>query len=97
MKRQAKDYAVEKIVDGVKVIEAMQGENFEPVSIDTIIERVGVIPGRSEKRSEKLKPDAVRRILITLELLGWAAQVNRKWTIGKDFIRFAQSVVRKQV
>lgn len=92
-KRDAKSYAVEKTVDSVKIIEALQGDAFEPVSIETIIERVGCIPGRDGK----LKPDAVRRILITLELLGWAAQVNRKWTIGKSFIRLAQKAAHKQL
>lgn len=92
-KREAKDYAVEKTIETVKIIEAMQGDRFEPVGVDTIIERVGIIPDRSEN----LKPDAVRRILITLELLGYAKQTNRKWTVGKNAIRFAQSIVKNQV
>ena len=88
-KRNPKDYAVEKTIETIKVLEALRGDNFEPVSISQIIERVGYIPGRDEK----LKSDAVRRILITLELLGYAARIKRKWTIGKNLIRFAQSAI----
>ncbi len=88
-KREATDYAVEKVVDAIKVIEALEGANFEPVTIPQIIERVGYIPGRGEK----LKPDAVRRILITLKLVGWAAKsADGKWTIGNGLIRFANIV-----
>lgn len=92
-KREAKDYAVEKVVQTVRVLEALQGDGFEPVTIEQIIERIGFIAGLDKK----LKFDAVRRILLTLELLGYAAQTNRKWTIGKNFIRFSQSVARNQV
>lgn len=91
-KRDAKDYAVEKVVDALKVIESLEGTNFEPVTIEQIIERVGFIPGRDAR----LKFDAVRRILITLELLGWANQTGKLWTIGKDAIRFAHSVARQK-
>lgn len=88
MKKEAKDYAVEKTVDTIKVVEALEGSNFEPVSIAQIIERVGFIPDRDGK----LKPDAVRRILITLQLCGWAKQTGGKWIIGSALIRFAGSV-----
>lgn len=85
-RREAKDYAVEKTIDTVKIIESLEGGNFEPVTIAQIIERVGYIP----IRDEKLKPDAVRRILITLELVGWTAKTaDGRWTIGKNFVRFA--------
>lgn len=87
-KRDPKDYSVEKTIDTVKILEALEGSDFEPVGIEQIIERVGFIPGRDAK----LKFDAVRRVLITLELLGWAKQTGKLWTIGKDAVRFAGKI-----
>lgn len=84
-KRDPKTYAVEKVVDAVKVLESLEGTNFEPVSIDQIIERVGVIEGRDSK----LKLDAVRRVLISLELCGWAKQTNGKWMLGAAALRLS--------
>lgn len=85
-KREEIDYAVEKVVDTIKVLEALQGDKYEAVSVDRIIERVGVIPGRQDK----LKPDAVKRILITLKILNWAAQTeDGKWMLGKGILRLS--------
>lgn len=85
-KRTAKDYKVEKTIETIKVIEALEGANFEPASVDRIIERVGVIP----ELERELKHDAVKRILYSLELLGWAQSNEKKqWLLGAKILRFS--------
>ncbi|MBK8810678.1 MAG: hypothetical protein IPN69_08090 [Acidobacteria bacterium] len=85
-KRTAIDYAVEKTVHTIRILEALEGARFEPVTIDTIIERVGEIP----ELGTALRKDAVRRILLTLELCGWAVQnSNRQWAPGAKLLRFS--------
>ena len=80
-KRDAKDYAVEKTVETLKIIEAL---DYEPVSIERVIERVGYIP----ILNRKIKFDAARRILITLKMLGYADQIATEWIAGKKSIKF---------
>jgi hypothetical protein len=74
-KRTEIDYTVEKTVETIKILEVLE---IAPASIEKIIERVGKIPNLNSKRKRandgKLKPDAVRSILITLKLLGYANQ-----------------------
>lgn len=85
-KRTAKDYKVEKVIETIKVLEALEGANFEPVSVDTIIKRIGIIP----ELDREIKPDAVKRILFTLELLGWAQSNEKKqWLLGAKILRFS--------
>ena len=76
-KRTEIDYTVEKTVETMKILEVLE---FEPVSIDKIIERIGNIPSLNRK----LKADATRRILITLKLLGYANQDEKTkfWAKG---------------
>lgn len=69
-------YIVEKTVESFRVYEVLE---FAPASINTIIERIGFIP----TLNRKLKKDATRRILITLEELGYAKQNELKeWGRG---------------
>lgn len=75
-KRNEADYAVEKTIETIKILEVL---GYEPISIDTVISRVGYIPSLHRK----LKPDAVRRILITLKLLNYAQQDEKT----KDWAR----------
>ncbi len=68
------------------MIEALEGARFEPVNIENIIRRVGIIP----ELDRELKPDAVKRILFTLKLLGWAQENERKqWILGAKILRFS--------
>lgn len=84
-KRAEIDYTVEKTVETMKILEAL---TFDFVSVERIIERVGEIPNLKSKRKRandgKLKPDAVRSILITLKLLGYASQEEKTkmWAKG---------------
>lgn len=70
-------YIVEKTVESFRIAEVLE---FEPATIEQVIERVGFIP----QLQRKLKYDATRRILITLEKLGYAMQDNlsKKWSKG---------------
>ncbi len=74
-KRTKLDYTVEKTVETMKILEVLE---VAPASIDTIIKRVGFIPSLERD----LKSDAVRRVLITLEILGYAECVDKKWRKG---------------
>lgn len=77
MKRNDLDYTVEKTVETIKILEVLE---YEPQTIERLIERVDFIP----TLNRKLKKDAVRRILITLKMLGYAAldERTKKWSKG---------------
>ena len=77
-KKNESDYKVEKTIETLKILEVL---DFEPISIDTVISRVGFIP----TLERKLKPDAVRRILITLKLLRYAKQDEKTKLWSKGF------------
>jgi hypothetical protein len=74
--RTDSEYIVEKTVETIKILEVL---TYEPISITRVIERVGFIP----TLNRRLKPDAVRRILVTLKILGLASQhENKCWFRG---------------
>lgn len=76
--KPVKEYANENTVHTIKVLEALEGAGFEPVTLKRIMERAD------------LPYDKCRRVLLTLEMLGWATQNERKeWTLGNKLIRFA--------
>ncbi|MBS1793381.1 MAG: hypothetical protein JSS81_05980 [Acidobacteria bacterium] len=79
-------YANENTIQTIKVIEALEGARFEPVSINTICQRVGTIT----EIDKALTWDKARRILLTLKLLGWV-QENEKgeWLLGARILRFS--------
>jgi hypothetical protein len=77
-------YEVEKVVETMKVLEVL---DFEPVSIQRVIDRVGLLPNKNKKKASenfrKLKPDAAMRILKTLKILGYAHEdENKAWIRG---------------
>lgn len=74
-----KKYANESVIHTIKIIEALEGINFEPVSIKRIMQRTEV------------PYDKCRRVLLTLELMGWAKQTDKKeWTVGARLLRFSE-------
>ena len=86
--RDAKEYVNENSLHTVKIIESLEGASFEPVSIQQIIDRVGEV--KQGGKTEKLKTDKVRRVLLTLQLLGWAIENDKKqWSPGAKVLRFA--------
>ena len=85
-KRSPKQYANENAIQTIKVLEALEGTNFEPVTIDKICERVGTI----SEIDKALTWDKARRILLTLKLLGWATENDKnEWTLGARILRFS--------
>lgn len=75
--RTDKDYVNESLLHGLQVLEALEGNRFEPVPTQRIADRT------------KLPYDKVRRCLLTLKLKGWAAQVPGGWTAGPRALGFS--------
>lgn len=84
-KRTAKDYVNENFIQGLEVLEALEGSDFEPVSIKRVVERVN----QGKSPDEKLSYDKVRRLLLSAKLKRWAAQNDKgEWVAGSKFIYF---------
>lgn len=81
--RSDADYEIEALSKSLAVLEALEGNNFEPVSQKRIEERT------------QFSRDFVMRTLKTLRLRGYAVQNDQGlWTIGPRFIRLAHQAVR---
>lgn len=79
-KRTDEDYELRSVTKAIKVLEALEGRNFEPVTVAKIMERT------------RLSRHIVEWNLKTFRLHGWVAQNERgEWTIGSRFVRFAIS------
>lgn len=76
--RDESQYALDTGLRMLKVLEALEGTNFEAVSIERVQQRCGA----------GFTYDFCRRALITLKLAGFAAQTGSKWTVGPKLIRF---------
>ncbi len=82
-KRTDEEYEIEALSKGLLVLEALEGKEFEPVTVAKIIERT------------ELSRDLVTRSLKTLRLRGYAAQnEDGEWAIARRFISFAELVVQ---
>ena len=85
-KRELKTYKNENFIQGLDVLEALEGTDFEPVSIVRVLERVN----QGKSADEKLKYDKVRRLLIAAKLKNWATQNDKGlWSLGSKFMRFS--------
>lgn len=83
---KAKDYANESVIHTMKIIEALEGLNFEPVSIKAILGRVDLPPS-----VKPLTYDKTMRVLVTLELLGWTRRNEKKqWSLTAKILRFSE-------
>ncbi len=76
--RDESQYALDTGLRLLKVLEALEGTNFEPVSIERVRQRCG----------PDFTYDFCRRALITLKLAGFAAEVRGQWTMGPKIVRF---------
>ena len=74
--RDESDYALDTGLRLLKVLDALEGTNFEPVSIERVKQRTG------------FSYDFCRRALITLKQAGYAAEQNRLWMPGPKVVRF---------
>lgn len=76
-KRKKTDYVNQPLLDGLRVLKALEGTNFEPVTISRVSLRSGVSYGKC------------RAALITLEVVGFASQTPRGWTTGATLLRLS--------
>jgi DNA-binding IclR family transcriptional regulator len=74
--RDERDYELDTLARGLRVLAALEGTSFEHVTIQRVAERTG------------FSYDFCRRALITLKLAGFAAEVGGKWTVGPKVLRF---------
>ncbi len=72
--RSDDDYKIEALLNGLRVLEALEGARFEPVSIRRIEQRT------------RLPYDTCMRSLRTLKIAGFAAQTPQGWTLGPKFL-----------
>lgn len=73
--RDAADYVNDNLARGLKVLKALEGANFEPVTIQRVVARTG------------FTYDFCRRALLTLKIEGLAAQTtNGRWMFGTKFL-----------
>jgi DNA-binding IclR family transcriptional regulator len=77
--RTDQDYAIDSGLRLLKVLEALEGTNFEAVTVRRIQQRCG--PGYSY--------DFVMRALRTLKVGGFAAQVPSGWMVGPKLLLFS--------
>lgn len=83
-KRPDSEYEIEALSKGLKILEALEGINFEPVSVKKIMERTG------------FKRHIVEWNLKTFRLNGYAAQnESGQWSVGKRFIRLALAASKR--
>jgi DNA-binding IclR family transcriptional regulator len=75
--RSDQDYANESLLRGLKVLAALEGTNFEPVSIRRVAERA------------QLPYDFCRRALLTMKVAGFAAETSQGWQAGPKLLRFS--------
>ena len=76
--RSDDDYTIEALLNGLKVLEALEGTNFEPVSIRRVAERT------------HLPYDFCRRALLTLKVAGFAAETPKGFQAGPKILRFSE-------
>lgn len=73
--RDERDYELDTLAKGLRVLGALEGSNFEHVTTQRVADRTGYTY------------DFCRRALITLKLAGFAAEVRGKWTLGPKITR----------
>lgn len=82
MRRDDAQYEIESLTKGIKVIEALRGIRWEPVTVQTVMDRTGY------------PRDVTDRTLKTLRLHGYAVCEKGKWTAGKRLISIAASLTQ---
>ncbi len=83
--RSETDYVIESLLHGLQVLEALEGTQFEPVSIKRIAERA------------KLSYDKASRCMKTLKVKGFVEQTERGWALAPRFIAFCQRASAVQI
>lgn len=75
--REQGTYVIDAGLRMLKVLEALRGTNFEPVTIKRVEQRTGY------------SYDFCRRALITLKLAGFATESKEGWQVGTKLMQFA--------
>jgi DNA-binding IclR family transcriptional regulator len=85
-RRDESDYQIEALAKGLRVLEALEGSHFEPVTTKRVHERT------------KLPYDTCMRALRTLKLAGFAVETDRGlWLLSARFIAFCQRAAEAQI
>lgn len=79
------DYQIAALLNGLRVLEALEGTRFEPVSIRRIQQRTG------------LSYDFCFRALATLCCYGFVRQTGGGWTLSPRFIAFCRRAAEAQI
>jgi DNA-binding IclR family transcriptional regulator len=78
-RRTDEDYALDAGLRLLKVLEALEGSNFEPVSIQRVQQRCG----------EGFNYNFCFRALKTLKVAGYATENAGGWQVGPKLLKFA--------
>lgn len=81
--RSADDYVIESLLKGLRVLEALEGNNFEPITLKTI--------ARRSKQNENY----CFRALKTLEQFGYAKETKRGWQLGGRVTRLSSAFIER--
>lgn len=77
-RREQASYEIEAVTKALRVLEALEGIGFEPVSLSTVAGRAHV------------NENFAFRALRTLELRGYAKQIDgSKWTLGPRILKLS--------
>lgn len=78
MKRDETKYEIEAASKTLNVLLALEGSNFEPITVHKVIERTG------------FSRNFCDRALATLSINGFAIQNKGKWMLGNKILRFSE-------
>lgn len=79
------DYTIDALMKGLQVLEALEGNNFEPVKLRRIQERT------------RLPYDTCMRAMKTLKVAGLVAETDRGWRLSARFIAFCRRATETQI
>jgi DNA-binding IclR family transcriptional regulator len=83
--RSDADYTIEALLKGLSVLEALEGNGFEPVTTRRVQQRTG------------LSYDFCFRALTTLLCHGVARQTPGGWVLSPRYIAFCERAARAQI
>lgn len=79
MSQTSKSYEIEALSKGWKVLEALRGKEFEPVTLQRVVKRTG------------FNTNYCFRALKTFESLGCVKQIeDGRWTVTPRIMRFSE-------
>lgn len=76
--RDDQSYVIDAALNTLKVLEALQGNQYEPVKVPEVQKRTG------------FTYDFCRRALRTLKAAGWAVETERGWQLSVKAAQFSE-------